>query len=352
MSNYTRVWNVATNWSKVGHIKKAISRLSADMAGIIAAYNTLDDAMAAPTLFNSVPLASFREVDANGDLAGLTGILSTCVLNLTADITLSSADYSPRLNGTVVTTQILAAAANPTDTVLIAVTKVDNDVTITVTPNDGTNNGATPVGLTTAQLVLAINGNTTAAYDGINCTITDASSILPLFTASGGDATALADSGEGDGVAAAFNGGQSSNGGILSGVSTPIYQSLSPASDGDNSDRILWAASNNDPIAVSVPLSQELDTSEDLVLHFRIVSGGTTDAVGFSVESFFNEGDTKVTDTTGTNQTTTWAEVTATIAAADIPTGAQKLTINLVPVAHTTDTMALSSFWYEGVRTR
>ncbi|MFH2098180.1 MAG: hypothetical protein ABIJ95_01625, partial [Pseudomonadota bacterium] len=79
----------------------------------------------------------------------------------------------------------------------------------------------------------------------------------------------------------------------------------------------------------------------------RIVSGGTTNAVGFTVDSWFNEGDTKVTDTSGTNQTATWAEKTATIAAADVPAGAQTMTVSLTPVAHTTDTLALSAAWLE-----
>jgi len=92
---------------------------------------------------------------------------------------------------------------------------------------------------------------------------------------------------------------------------------------------------------------RNIDPAKDLVLHMRIVSGGTTDAVGFTVDTFFNEGDTKVVDTSGTNQTTTVAEVTATIAAADIPAGAQTITIGLTPVAHTTDSLAMTAAWLE-----
>jgi len=166
------------------HIKpakeaEAIARLNYDFDALITAFNALTS----------------------------TNTYATAVLNLTADITLTSATKSPRLNGLDVTLQVAAAAANPTNTVLVGVTLVDNDVTITVTPNDGTNNGATPVGLTTAQLVLVINGNVTGTYDSIAVTVTDASSVLPLFTATGGGATALADSGEGDGVACSFWGG-------------------------------------------------------------------------------------------------------------------------------------------------
>lgn len=142
------------------------------------------------------------------------------------------------------------------------------------------------------------------------------------------------------------------NGGILASDTTPIYQSLSPASDADNALVVHWASSNNDVIGVNVVLDADVNVDSDIVVHFRIVSGGTNDAVGFSMESFFNEGDSKITDVSGTNQTTTWAEVTATIAAADVPAGAQTLTINLVPNAHTNDLMKMSSCWITGVKSR
>ena len=65
------------------------------------------------------------------------------------------------------------------------------------------------------------------------------------------------------------------------------------------------------------------------------------------IDSFFNEGDTKVIDTTTTNQTATWAEKIATIAAADIPAAAQTITLGFTPIAHGTDTMELSAAWLE-----
>ncbi len=142
------------------------------------------------------------------------------------------------------------------------------------------------------------------------------------------------------------------NGGVLASDTTPIYESLAQGSDGDNALVLHWASSNNDVIAVNVVLDAAVNVAADLVVHFRIVSGSTADAQGFSMESFFNEGDTKITDTSGTNQTTTWEEVTATIAAADIPTGARTLTINLVPNAHTNDLMKMSSCWVTGVKSR
>lgn len=130
------------------------------------------------------------------------------------------------------------------------------------------------------------------------------------------------------------------NGGILASDTTPLLEGINDATDG--CQRLVWAASNNDQIVNSIPLPPDLDPDKPLILKMRIASGGTTDAVGFTLDSFFNEGDTKVSDTSGTNQTTTITVVTATIAAADIPAGVETITMGLTPVAHTTDTLNLT----------
>lgn len=135
------------------------------------------------------------------------------------------------------------------------------------------------------------------------------------------------------------------NGGVLASDTTPILQPINGATDG--CQKIVWAASNNDVIATTIALPPNLDDTADLILHTRIASGGTTDAVGFTVDTWFNEGDTKVSDTSETNQTATWAEKITTIAAADVPSGAQTITIALTPAAHTTDTCNLSAAWLE-----
>lgn len=139
------------------------------------------------------------------------------------------------------------------------------------------------------------------------------------------------------------------NGGILASDTTPILSAINGATDG--CQQLAWAASNNDQVIFQVALPPDLDDTADLILHTRIKSAGTTDAVGFTVDSFFNEGSSKVTDTTETNQTATWAEKIATIAAADVPSGAQTMTVGLTPVAHTTDVMYCSAVWLEYKRT-
>lgn len=146
-------------------------------------------------------------------------------------------------------------------------------------------------------------------------------------------------------VATMAVGNIAANGGLLASDTTPVLGPINGATDG--CQQVSWAASNNDPVIFQVPLPPDLDDTADLVVHTRIKSAGTTDAVGFTVDSWFNEGDTKVVDTSETNQTTAWAEKIATIAAADVPSGAQTVTVSLTPVAHTTDIMYLSAVWLE-----
>lgn len=107
-------------------------------------------------------------------------------------------------NSTTITLEVEAAAANPTDTVLVDITGTAAAIIITVTPNDGTNNAATPVDLTTEELVELINSG---AVVGKTITLTDDDSLRALQTAAGGDTTPLAEAGEGDGEVATFANG-------------------------------------------------------------------------------------------------------------------------------------------------
>lgn len=128
-------------------------------------------------------------------------------LDLTNDIVLTKVvGARPGVvgNGDTFTIQVLAAAANPTNTILAAFTGTAAAIVCTITPNDGTNNAATPVDLTTAELRELI---TTGAVVGKTVTVTDAGSLRNDQTATGGGAANLADGGEGDGIAATFGGG-------------------------------------------------------------------------------------------------------------------------------------------------
>jgi len=132
-------------------------------------------------------------------------------------------------------------------------------------------------------------------------------------------------------------------GGTLAKDTTPILEYIN--GDTDSCLRLNWAAGNADPVLFQVPIPPDLDTTADITLHCRIASEGTTNAVGFDVDTFFDEGDTKVEDATETNQTTTYADKTATIAADDVPAGCNTMSVELTPVAHTTDDMYLTAIW-------
>lgn len=131
-------------------------------------------------------------------------VAATAILDLTNDITLTSVYKGSKRNTKTLTLQVLAAAANPSNTILASFTGSEDAIVCTITPNDGTNNSATPVDLTTAELVELIN---TGAVVGKTVTLTDADSLRVLQTASGGGAADLADGGEGDGEVATFSGG-------------------------------------------------------------------------------------------------------------------------------------------------
>ncbi len=211
------------------------AQANGDDVAAVAAQATLD--LTADIILTSVAAGSARNTNTltlqiaaaaanptNTILAGFTGtaaaitltitpndgtnnpanVAAQATLDLTADIILTSVAAGAGRNTNTLTLQVLAAAANPTDTVLVDFTGTAAAIVCTVTPNDGTNNGATPVDLTTAELVELINSGSVV---GKNVTLTDASSRRILQTATGGGATALVDAGEGDGVVATFSGG-------------------------------------------------------------------------------------------------------------------------------------------------
>lgn len=359
MANYTQLYTYTTNPAKIRPNDEAdlIAKIGKDLTNLITAFNVSDTIAteietAFETLKVPIPLERFREMTLNGVLGGTIGLQPTGILDMTTDVTLTGDDYDSFLNGITYQTEVLAAAANPTDTVLIAVTKADvgatsAKVTITITPNDGTNNGATPVGLTTAQLVLAINGAVTGAYGGINVTFSGAAlAWLTYITASGGDATALANSGEGDSKPALMNGGRLPGNGILGQYTTPMLRSVT----GDATDEdlaLIWVASNSDTIGAKVSLPDSFSGLANVTLNVRAKSGGDTDTPTISVQSNWDEDDAPITDVTSAVNTDTadWAIETATIALADLTASADHATIWLTPGAHTTDTLIITEVY-------
>jgi len=147
------------------------------------------------------------------DIYGLStytaAVVGTATLATTSPITLTQVQAAfggVAHNGYTFHTVINAAAANPTNTILFAFTGTAAAITLTVTPNDGTNNTATPVTVTEANLVQLI---TSGIVTGKVPTITDASSLRTLNTATGGSTNILAHAGNGDGLTGTFSGGVS-----------------------------------------------------------------------------------------------------------------------------------------------
>lgn len=136
------------------------------------------------------------------------------------------------------------------------------------------------------------------------------------------------------------------NGGILASDTTPILEAINAGSDG--CQRIHWASSNSDQIIAQVTLPAEFDAAQDLKIMVRAAMSGGTDMPNLTVESFFNEADTKVSDSLSASISGTgWAEYICTIDADDIPDGARTLTIGITPGSHTTDALYVSATWIE-----
>ncbi len=156
---------------------------------------------------------NYSDTAGSGEITSVTTVSDIVNVNATASwatsaaITLTDATSGGATRNTqTVTLQVLAAAANPTDKILADWTGTINAIIITITPNDGTNNSATPVDMTTAELVEYINTGDIAAKTG-QVTETDVSGFRGAQTTTGGDATDLVDAGEGDGLVATFASG-------------------------------------------------------------------------------------------------------------------------------------------------
>ena len=119
--------------------------------------------------------------------------------------------------------------------------------------------------------------------------------------------------------------------------------------DTDSGWLLTWVASDQTPVAFQIPLPPDLDDAGVVEVHFRVKSGGATDTPVLDIDSYFNEGDTKVEDATAAI-TASFSEKLATIAAVDVPSGAQTLTVEITPGAHSTDTVVVSAVWLEYAR--
>ena len=135
---------------------------------------------------------------------------------------------------------------------------------------------------------------------------------------------------------------------LIGSDTTPAVAPINGGTDGCM--RVTWITTDVDPVFFEVPLPPDLNPAEDLVLHCRGASE-STDKLSFTMKSFFNEADGAVSDTLAVSAaTSTYTEGTGTIAAADVPTGAQTVTIELTPASHDTDIFYLTGLWFEHSR--
>ena len=129
-------------------------------------------------------------------------------------------------------------------------------------------------------------------------------------------------------------------GGVLAADTTPILRG-----DANESLEVHWAAGNSDIVAFHAELPENLDDTGDVLLELDVrtdnTGGGGIEAASFSVLSSWN-GAAQVTDTaTDSTPATTSHTITATIAAADVPSSARRATIQLVPGTHANDPIQL-----------
>lgn len=128
------------------------------------------------------------------------------------------------------------------------------------------------------------------------------------------------------------------NGGLLASDTTPVLRG-----DAAESQELSWATGNVDLIAFTLALPSDFNDAGDATLEL-VVSSGTTDAATIGVETGW-DGNALVSDSaddSGTKSATAHT-ISATIANADIATGAERVTVILTPPTHATDTIQLHS---------
>jgi len=119
-------------------------------------------------------------------------------------------------------------------------------------------------------------------------------------------------------------------GGVLASDTTPVLG----AEGTSEAMSITWAAANVDQIATSICLPVDFNDAADATLDLWVKTSVGVEAATFTVLTSWNNG-SQVTDTaTDSVPSTTVHKITATIAAADIPAGAEFVTIHMVPGAH------------------
>lgn len=129
------------------------------------------------------------------------------------------------------------------------------------------------------------------------------------------------------------------NGGLLASDSTPALSGAASTV----SQQALWVSSNGDQILWDIPIPEDFDGRDDVLVELWVASGGTTNPATFTVATNWDGAAADVSDTaTGLAQTAVH-KTTARISAADVPDSPSFLSLALTPAAHTTDAMILKA---------
>lgn len=138
------------------------------------------------------------------------------------------------------------------------------------------------------------------------------------------------------------------HGGVLAKDSTPILEFTN--GDTDSALRLRWAATDVNAIAIQTPLPPDIDEAANVEIHILAAMSDANDTPVISADSFFMVGDTKVEDDSAAISGTTVTEYTIAVAAADVPAGAQTMSIELTPGTHGTDALYVYAIWLEYTR--
>lgn len=138
------------------------------------------------------------------------------------------------------------------------------------------------------------------------------------------------------------------NGGLLASDTTPLLEAINGATDG--CQRIVWAAGNSDAIIFQVTLPADFDDSQILQVYFRTAMGGATDTPTCTLNTYWDEGDTKVVDTEDWDMGTTYSNTNIAVAAADIPSSPTTVTCEFVPGTHANDAIYVTGIYLRYVK--
>lgn len=132
-------------------------------------------------------------------------------------------------------------------------------------------------------------------------------------------------------------GATAAGGGNLSSDTTPVLGAEATS----EAMSITWAAANADIVQCSIALPLDFNDAADATLDLWVktdnTGGGGIEAASFTVNTSWNNGAIVADAATDSVPSETVHKITATIAAADIPAGAEFVNIQLVPGTHAND---------------